>query len=161
MTRRILRRLALIALMALASTPTLAAPQAISAHGGWGAFRDDGRCYAIAMAEATAHRQERQPFASVDVSGAGPIVYFRLSRTISRDAIVTLDVGNRRFRLSAGGDSAWGTSGAGGNAAIANAIRSRDTMTVGARDTRGRFFRDSYKLAGAPTAMDAAMIACR
>jgi len=76
-------------------------------------------------------------------------------------AIVTLDVGSRRFRLGGAGDSAWGTDGINASANIVAAMRGSDTMTVGARDMQGRFFRDSYSLRGAPTAIDAAIVACR
>ncbi|WP_240654550.1 hypothetical protein [Croceicoccus ponticola] len=159
----------MIALATLVAVPGLAAqaqsaPKAVSVHSGWGAFRDGERCYAIALAEPTPYARERQPFASVSVAPGAERFTMRLSRTIARDAIVTLDVGNRRFRLNGGGDSAWGKDSAadvgGGNEAIVAAMRSRDTMTVGARDTQGRLFRDAYRLKGAPTAIDAAIIAC-
>lgn len=152
------RRAAL--LLALIAAPVAAAPEAISVHSGWGAFKDGANCYAIAMAEPSPFSRERQPFASVSMAPGEPRFTMRLSRTIARDAIITLDVGNRRFRLSGGADSAWGMDAA-GNSAIIAAIRSRDTMTVGARDTQGRRFRDAYVLSGAPTAMDAALANCR
>lgn len=145
----------------LCAVPALAVPEAVSVHAGWGAFRDGERCYAIAMAEPSPHSRERQPFATVDVSSGKPRFTMRLSRTLARDAVVTLDVGNRRFRLQGGGDSAWGRDGDGGHDAIVAAIRARDTMTMGARDANGRFFRDAYRLKGAPTAIDSALVACR
>lgn len=149
------------------SAPAIAARQPISVHSGWGAFREDGSCFAIAMAEPSAYARERQPFASVIASGRKISFTLRLSRTISRDAIVTLDVGPRRFRLRGGGDSAWAgdggsdTGGVSSSAAIVAAMRLYDTMTVGARDGTGRPFRDAYRLKGAPTAIDSAIIACR
>lgn len=147
-------------LLALIAVPAIAAPEAISVHAGWGAFRDGDHCYAIATAEPSPFSRERQPFATISVTPGPPRFTMRLSRTLARDAVITLDVGNRRFRLEGGGDSAWGKDGPGGHADIVAAIRSRDTMTVGARDTHGRFFRDAYKLTGAPTAVDSAVIAC-
>lgn len=149
------------------SAPAIAAREPISVHSGWGAFREDGTCFAIAMAEPSPYVRERQPFASVVASGGKTSFTLRLSRTISRDAIVTLDVGPRRFRLRGGADSAWagdGRSNADGVAsspAIVAAMRRSDTMTVGARDRAGRLFRDAYRLKGAPTAIDSAIIACR
>lgn len=148
-----------ILLFALVASPALAAPEAVSVHSGWGTFRDGEKCYAIAMAEPSPFSRERQPFASVIAAPGQPRFTMRLSRTIPRGAVVLLDIGNTRFRLQGGGDSAWAKDG--GHAAVIAAIRSRDTMTVGARDTGGRFFRDSYKLKGAPTAIDSAIIACR
>lgn len=138
--------------------PVLAAPQPVSVHAGWGAFRDEGRCYAIAMAEPSPFARERQPFASVGV--APQRLTMRLSRTLARGAVVTLDVGRWRFRLGGAGDSAWSADPAQAGAVVA-AMRNSDTMTVGARDATGRFFRDSYRLRGAPSAVDAATMACR
>ncbi len=143
------------------AVPAAAAPQAVSVHGGWGAFRDEGRCYAIAVAQPSPFARERQPFVSVSVAPVPQRFTMRLSRTLAPGAVVTLDVGSRRFRLGGGGDSAWGTAGPNGSGAIIAAMRTSDTMTVGARDAQGRFFRDSYRLRGAPTAIDAAMVACR
>ncbi len=147
-------------LLATLATATAASaqPEAVSVHSGWGAFRDGRTCYAIAMAEPSPYSRERQPFANITVAPGAERFTMRLSRTLARDAIVTLDVGNRRFRLEGGGDSAWGKDD---NAAIIAAIRNRDTMTLGARDSQGRFFRDAYKLTGAPTAIDSAIVACR
>jgi len=150
-----------VAIIVLAAVPVMAAPEAISVHSGWGAFRNDGTCYAIAMAQPSPYSRERQPFASISMAAGKPRFTMRLSRTIARDAVVTLDVGNRRFRLEGGGDSAWGKDDSTGSGAIIEAIRLRSTMTVGARDTSGRRFRDAYDLTGAPTAMDAALLACR
>ncbi|MDR7103508.1 hypothetical protein [Croceicoccus sp. BE223] len=110
------------------------------------------------MAESSPYARERQPFASVGV--APQRFTMRLSRTLARGAAVTLDVGRRRFRLAGAADSAWSANPA-QTGAIAAAMRRSDTMTVGARDATGRFFRDSYKLRGAPSAIDAAIMACR
>jgi len=143
------------------TAPALAAPQGVSVHGSWGTFRDEDRCYAIALADPSPYARERQPFASVSVLPAPPRFTMRLSRTLAPGAIVTLDVGSRRFRLGGAGDSAWGTDGINASANIVAAMRGSDTMTVGARDMQGRFFRDSYSLRGAPTAIDAAIVACR
>ena len=46
------------------------------------------------------------------------------------------------------------------DAAIIAAMRSATRMTIRATDTRGRRFANTYSLAGAATAMDAATLAC-
>ncbi|WP_053059016.1 hypothetical protein [Croceicoccus naphthovorans] len=144
------------------SAPAAAQPEPIAAHEGWGAFREGQKCYAIALAEPSQLARQRQPFASISAGPGNQRLTLRLSRTLARDAVITLDVGNRRFRLTGGGDTAWsGGDRTSSDREVVAAIRSRDTMTVGARDLNGHYFRDSYRLEGAPTAIDAAIVACR
>lgn len=155
-----IRRVALMALLGFAM-PAMAAPQAISVHAGWGAFQDGKRCYAIAEAEPSTAARELDPFASVSIAPDAPALQLRLSRVIRTGSAVTLQIGNRRFRLS--GEGATATSRdteRGGSKAIIAALREADSMTVFARDQRSRYFRDIYDLTGAPTAMDAAIVAC-
>ena len=154
------RRLALCLLCALAA-PAMAAPQAISVHAGWGAFRDGQRCYAIAEAEPSTAPRELEPFASVSLAPDAPALQVRLSRVIRTGSAVTLQVGNRRFRLTGQGATATSRdTAAGGSRAVIAAMRDADTMVVHARDQRSRYFRDVYDLTGAPTAIDAALIGC-
>lgn len=155
-----IRSLPALALLACAM-PALAAPQAISVHSGWGAFREGKRCYAIAEAEPALGEREMEPFASVSLSPDAPALQVRLSRVIRTGSAVTLQVGNRRFRLA--GEGATATSrdvGNGGSRSVIAAMREADTMVVHARDRRSRYFRDIYDLSGAPTAIDAALIGC-
>lgn len=143
------------------AAPALAAPQAISVHSGWGAFRDGKRCYAIAEAEPSTAPRDLDPFASVSLAPDAPALQVQLSRLIRSGSAVTLQVGNRRFRLSGEGGTATSRDvERGGSKAILAALREADTMTVHARDRRSRYFRDIYALAGAPTAIDAALIVC-
>lgn len=152
--------LAVLATLAM-SAPALAAPQAISVHSGWGAFRDGKRCYAIAEAEPTTMQRDLEPFASVSLAPDAPALQLRLSRLIRPGSAVTLQIGNRRFRLSAEGATATSRDvDRGGSQAIVAALREAETMVVHARDTRSRYFRDIYELKGAPTAMDAALVVC-
>ena len=46
------------------------------------------------------------------------------------------------------------------DAAIVAAMRSAQSMTIRATDSRGRRFSNTYSLSGAATAMDAATLAC-
>lgn len=156
--RRIAAALTMAA--ALASVPAFAQPRAISAHGDWGAFRDGTTCYAVAMASEAVKVGERQPFITVSAAPPTRRVSVRLGTIMARGSLVTMAIGARRFRLTGGGDSAWSERPADDGAIVA-AMRSADTLTVSGRALDGRRFRSRYRLAGAPTAMDAATIACR
>jgi hypothetical protein len=68
-------------------------------------------------------------------------------------------VGERRFALVANGLDAWATD-APSDRAVVVALRSARSMSVEAVGVGGRPFADVYALAGAATAIDAAMLAC-
>jgi len=130
----------------------------------WGAFRDPvvPRCYAVAMAEPSRMQRDYQPFATI---GNWPRrnlrnqVHFRLSRQLAPRASVSLRIGDQRFTLTGGGGDAWAADPR-DNAAIVAAMRSASRMVVQARDAKGRNFTNTWPLAGAASAMDAAAIGC-
>ena len=147
----------------LASTP-LAARDSLGMFESWGAFRDPSlpRCYAIAMAMPSTRQRDFPPFASIGTWPRKQVrnqVQFRLSRMIAPNSGVSLTIGGKRFRLVSGAADAWAAD-ARMDAAIVAAIRSAGSMTVSARDKRGNLFANSYDLAGAATAMDAATLGC-
>jgi hypothetical protein len=156
-----MKRLLLAAV--LIATPA-AARDSLGLFETWGAFADPAvpRCYAIAMAEPSLKRREYQPYAAIgtwprrDIRGQ---VHFRMSRRIQPGAPVVLAIGGQRFRLAAGGGDAWAADKR-MDAAIVAAMRSARSMTVAARDTTGGGFSNTWQLAGAATAMDAAAIGC-
>jgi hypothetical protein len=130
----------------------------------WGAFRDPAvpRCYAIAMAEPGTRQRDYQPYAAIGSwprRGVRAQVHFRLSRQIAPNARIMLSIGGQRLRLTGGGGDAWAVDRR-MDAAIVAAMRSALSMTVSARDAQGRGFVNTYQLAGAATAMDAASIGC-
>jgi len=138
----------------------LLAPAAIGVFDGWGAFRDRDRCYAIARPVAT--RTRAGGFASVadwPRRGLAASLHVRLSAARDRSAPVTLTIGERRFRLVAGERDAWAADAAADRAIVA-AMRGQRSMSVEAVAAGGRPFADSYALAGAATAIDAARLAC-
>lgn len=148
--------------LALAATPA-AARDSLGVFGEWGAFRDPAvpRCYAIAQPTATG-TGSYAPFASVGTWPKRQVrgqLHVRVSRKLSPAGSITLRVGNRSFELTGGGGDAWAQDRR-MDAAIVAAMRSAARMTVTARDTGGRVFTDSYSLAGAATAMDAATVGC-
>lgn len=143
-----------------ATAPAAAEREPLGVYQGWGAFADAAprRCFAIARPV----RQRGRAFVAVarwPDSGARAQVHFRLSRARHPQAQVTLAVGDRRFRLIAGPDDAWAPD-ARADAAIVAAMRDARSMSVESVAARGGAFADTYALAGAATAIDAAVIAC-
>lgn len=155
-------RLCLPVLIALA--PAAQARESLGLYETWGAFRDPliPRCYAIAKADPTGAARDYQPYAAIGTwprRGARNQVHFRLSRKLAPDTPITLRIGGQRLQLTGGGGDAWPRTDT-DNAAIIAAMRSAESMTVSARDARGYPFANRYMLAGAASAMDAALIGC-
>jgi len=158
-----MRRLALIA--ALLAAPSAMARDSLGIWSTWGAFSDAGvpRCYAIAMADKVEGRaDEFQPYFTVGTwprRGVRGEIHVRLSRKIGPGSIVTLALAGQRFTLVVGATDAW-ASDRRMDAAVVAAMRSASTMSITARTAAGRTFTDVYTLAGAASAMDAAMLGC-
>lgn len=156
-----MRKLAVLAL--LLATP-LAAKDSLGVFDKWGAFRDPGagRCYAIAKPEPSRAAADYRAFASVGTwpkRGVRGQVHFRLSRKLGSQPAIALALGGQRFNLTGGGGDAWARDRA-MDAAIVAAMRSAGSLSISARDARGRRFTDRYDLSGAATAMDAATVGC-
>lgn len=154
----------LVPLAMLACAAPLAAKDALGVFGQWGAFRDPAapRCYAIAKAQPSKLARDYDPYATIGTwpkRGIRGQVHFRLSRKIDPARPIRLTVGGESFMLAGGGGDAWAADRA-QDAAIVAVMRSGTRMTVSATDARGRRFSNSYALAGAATAMDAATVAC-
>lgn len=149
-----------IALGSLIAIP-LSAKESLGIYATWAAFRDEEpqRCYAIAKPRRASDTQPSASISNWPSEGIRGQVHFRLSREVSDGAAVRLIIGERRFDLFASGRNAWAEN-AQMDAAIVAALRSADEMRITARDTVGRRFTDRYDLAGAATAMDAALVAC-
>lgn len=129
---------------------------------GWGAFRDPGvpRCYAIAMPDNGG--KGSVAYADVGVWPRRHVrgqVHFRLSKPPAGRQAPRLAIGGQRFALMAGVRDAW-VADSRADAAVLAAMRSAATMTVSAREANGRLFTDSYKLAGAASAIDSALVGC-
>ena len=158
-----MRRVLVAALMLVA--PPASARDSLGIWNTWGAFADAGvpRCYAIAMADKVEGRiNDFQPYFTVGTwprRGTRGEIHVRLSRRIGPGSAVTLSIGGQRVSLIAGAADAWAADRR-TDAAVVAAMRSASTMSVTARSASGRVFTDTYGLAGAASAMDAAMLGC-
>jgi hypothetical protein len=153
-------RAALLFLLVIAAPAT--AREQFGIYKRWGAFRDatPPRCFAIARPLMAGGRATGfASIASWPGRGLRASLHVRLSRERDRSAGVTLTIGERRFALVANGLDAWATD-APSDRAIVAALRSARSMSVEAVGLGGRPFADVYALAGAATAIDAAMLAC-
>lgn len=137
-----------------------AARENLGIYESWGAFRDarPPRCFAIAEpARAVARNAPWRPFASIAVWPTlrqRTQLHIRLRRPRPAGARVALTIGGTRFALVSGGADAWAQDPR-MDAAIVAAMRSAQSMTV---STPGA--RDTYRLRGAATAIDAASLGC-
>ena len=152
------------ALLLVAAAP--AGREAVGVFKGWGAFRDatPRRCFAIARPVVANGRSGG--FASVATwpgRGLRASFHIHLSRSRDRSAPVTLSIGGaggeRRFALVANTADGWAPDAATDRAIVA-AMRGGRSMSVEAVGEGGRPFADTYALAGAATAIDAATLAC-
>jgi hypothetical protein len=128
----------------------------------WGAFREPGRCYAIAEPYRAPAAEAWRPFASVGYwpkRGVRSQVHIRLSREKRAGSAVLLRIDDLTFQLQGAGNNAWAPDRR-ADADIVAAMRSGIEMSVETRSVRGAFVRDSYRLRGAATAIDSAAIAC-
>jgi hypothetical protein len=136
--------------------------QSLGIFGLWGAFAAPGRCYAISEPDRAARAQSGRAYASVGYwprRGLRGQVHFRLAQPKRAGSAVLLRIDERTFQLLGGGADAWAPD-ARADAEIVAAMRTGLDMTVETRSERGALIRDSYRLRGAATAVDAAAIAC-
>ncbi len=135
----------------------------------WAAFRDPAvpRCYAIARAEnARAEKSSAtSPSATYADIGTWPKrairgqFHIRLARPLGQNSPITLTINTQKFTLGGSGTNAWATDKR-MDAAITAAMRSASDMRLSTRDSSGKSITENWKLAGAASAMDAAMVGC-
>ena len=144
------------------AVPAAAQPQSLGIFGSWGAFRNEGRCYAIAQPFEAPPAGAWHPFAAIGhwpARRGGGELHVRLSREKRPGSAVLLSIDGRSFQLLGGGRDAWAPDGR-ADQEIQAAMRTGIDMAVETRGTDGQLVRDHYRLRGAATAMDAAAIAC-
>lgn len=157
---RTLQLLAAGAALAFAGAPAVAQPRALGTFGLWGAFQDQQRCWAISRPSESTHR-DGGGFASVGwwPGGARGQLHFRLGAAKRDASAILLKIDGRSFQLIGRGNDAWAPDPR-GDAELLAAMRSGVLMTVETRSQRGGIVRDRYPLRGAPSAIDAAALAC-
>ncbi|HST35052.1 MAG TPA: hypothetical protein VLK25_00265 [Allosphingosinicella sp.] len=150
-----------VLLLILAAAPAWGQRQSLGVFGGWGAFRDGTRCYAIAEPADAPAAEGWRPFASIGhwPGRRGGQLHLRLSREKRPGSAVLARIDGRSYQLTGGGRDAWAPDGA-ADAELQTALRTGLDLVVETRSTAGRLVRDHYQLRGAATAMDAAAIAC-
>jgi hypothetical protein len=159
---RAFRRRNFACFLLILAAPAAAQQQSLGIFGTWGAFRDAGRCYAIAQPFRAPAAEGWQPFAAIGhwpQRGRGGQVHVRLSREKRDGSAVLLRIDGRTFQLRGGGRDAWAPD-SGADEEIVAAMRTGIDMVVETRSTRGQLVRDQYRLRGAATAIDAAALAC-
>jgi hypothetical protein len=157
-------RKVLIVLVSLSlAAPALAQRRPLGTWFFWGAFRDNDRCFAIAEPQQGSADEGARPFAAVGWwpgRGLAGQLHVRLGREKRQGSAVLLRIDGRTFQLLSGPRDAWAPDPR-ADAEIVAAMRTGVEMSVETRSARGLSMRDSYRLRGAPTAIDAAAIACR
>lgn len=128
----------------------------------WAALeRPGGVCEAIARSELVSPPGRPQPRAALAFSRDGKRrgeLHVLFARPVRPGAAAVLSIGAENFLLVTRGSSAW-SRGPAQEAAIITAIRRSAEMRVRAQGQGGRI-SDRYLLGGAPTAIDAAALAC-
>lgn len=153
---------ALLALWLVLAAPT--GRVTLGVYESWAAFRDQApaRCFAIAAPIRAGAATRLRPFASI-ASHFGrsnrSALFVRLSTARSLAVPITLSIDDRRFTLAGGDAAAWAPDAATDRAIVA-AMRGARSMSVAAVSARGQPFADTYALAGAATAIDAAALGC-
>ena len=150
-------------LAGLAALPASAgATSVIHAAQGWAALDRGALCEARTRSVLAAPKGKVQASAgfafSADRRRWGEFSA-HLSRVPRPGSSVLLKVGGQPFMLAARGDWAW-SEGPAQDSAILALARDGGEMRVEGRDGSGRRFVDTYPLAGAPTAIDAAAARC-
>jgi hypothetical protein len=148
-------------------TAQAAARDSIAVFRDWGAFHDAAgvqpeRCYAIAQPPPINDAASRGAFAAV-TSWPGKRVRAQFSLRLSHGhrggAPVTLSIGDAAYTLTADDRTAWARD-RNEDALIVRAMRSGSSMSVATIGPHGGAYADVYRLRGAASAIDAAMLAC-
>jgi hypothetical protein len=152
-----MRHAMLILLAGFGAAATVEARTVLGQFDRWGAFREPpGRCFAMAEPIGRGRGGDR-PFVAVTRlrGGGSPRLYVEPGRTLQPHTPLRLEIGDRSFVLAGSGGADARADGR-----IIAAIRHADWLRVRGIDARGRHFYDDYPLAGAPSAVDAAIVGC-
>ena len=158
---------ALLAALPGAASASAGERTALGIFRDWGAFREGpadapDRCFAIAEPPPGTRSAGRGAFASV-ASWPTKRIRAQLAIRLSHDhrdgAPVTLSIGDGSFALVTQGRDAWARD-RGTDAAIVAAMRSGSSMSISSVTPQGLPFADGYRLRGAASAIDSALLGC-
>jgi hypothetical protein len=143
----------------IVTSPAESAREQLGIFFGWGAFSEESprKCFAITS-------PERGGPGSASVAfwpgrRAATQIHLRLSRAVRPGSAVLLRIDGRVFQMVGRGTDAWAANAA-ADAEIVGAIRNGLAMRLETRSAGGERVSDRYSLRGAPSAIDAAAIAC-
>ncbi|HEX8525656.1 hypothetical protein, partial [Allosphingosinicella sp.] len=134
----VVRRVLFILLLGGLASPALGQKERLGTWSFWGAFREPGRCFAIAEPHQAPSPEGWRPFASVGYwpgRGLAGQVHVRLSRSKRPGSAVLLRIDGRSFQLLAGERDAWGPN-ARADSEITAAMRAGVEMVVETRSAR-------------------------
>lgn len=144
-------RFALIILGFASPAAPLAARDTVGTFATWAAFCDGPKkCFAISEPAERANH----PFLSVAIQGTNPSVSAHLGR---QARAARLQIGDAEFALTVAGGEAVADPRI--SRRIVAAMRTGESATIVGTSARGGRFRHHYLLAGAPSAIDAAVVA--
>jgi hypothetical protein len=150
------------ALLLIALTGASPRATTLYAGGGWAAIDRGASCEALSRSVRIAAKGKVQAsagFAFTPDHRRWGEFHAHLSRVPRAGSSAILQIADQPFLLVARGDWAW-SRGPLQEQAIIAAARAASAMRIESRDGAGRRFVDSYILAGAPTAIDAAAARC-
>jgi hypothetical protein len=154
--------IALVTALVAMGAPAHGRAAVIHAGGRWAAIDRGAVCEAEARSVLRARKDRVQAtagFAFTPDRRRWGEFHAHLSRAPREGSSVMLEIAGQSFLLVARGEWAW-SRGARQEQAIIAAARNASAMRVEARDGAGRRFADTYGLAGAATAIDAAAARC-
>lgn len=133
----------------------------VGIYGGWGAFRGNDRCYAMAEPDSAAARGKGAFAAFTFWPNRAPRgqVSIALRKPRRAGSAILLSVDGAPMQLAGAGRLAWAPTPA-ADAAIQRAVRTGVRLRIETRAESGERLIDSYTLRGAASAIDAAAIAC-
>lgn len=139
------------AFVALLFAAPVTARETIGTFATWTAFCDEPRrCFAVSVPTESRGR----PSAAVGITRAALQIQIHLGRPSRAAALL---IGDRRFELDVEGQDARASIA--DSRRIVAAIREEPAMTLVGTSAHGGRFRHHYDLRGAPSAIDAALIA--
>ncbi len=147
-----------ICVSALASPAT--ARENLGVFGNWGAFKERGACYAIAVPTQSEAGKRSEPYITVSQflpAGSAPQI---MVATGASSRTVSVRAGGQNFRPTVRNESAWMPDSRGDQLMI-QAFMASSSVNVEITTARGNHLFDRYALTGFGDAWKTAQAACK